>query len=87
MTSGEKGKQGFKVDYPTLRDDIKKILNGKAIKTATVKERLIQLDKEKYENIHYDWVKKTLIKLEEKGEIEGGKDEDLGIFLWKMKGE
>lgn len=83
MTSGEQGKKGFQPVYDP--NDFIDVLDETPVKTATVKERLIKRNQKKYEKIHYDWVKKTLIKLLDAGKISGGKDEELNIFLWKKK--
>ena len=72
-------------EYITLREDVIKVLSEKEIKTTTVKAKLIELNKEKYENIHPDWLKIILGRMLEDGEIAGGKDEETGIYLWKKK--
>lgn len=87
MTDVIKGKPGFQTTYKTLEKDIVKTLTENPVKTSTVKEGLIKLNKGKYKGIHYDWMKKTLLKMLEAGKISGVKDPDLGIWLWSRKEE
>jgi Fe2+ or Zn2+ uptake regulation protein len=80
MTKGEKGKDGFQKVYSD--EDFIKVLDETDVSTKIVQERLKKLNK-KYKNIHYDTVKKTLIRLAETGNVEKVEKEGLKMYFWK----
>lgn len=82
MTTGEKGKVGFQKVYDD--NDFISILDETEISTGVVRDRLKQID-EKYNRIHYDWVKKTLIRLADAGKVEMVKLEGSRMYFWKQK--
>ena len=82
MTTGEKGKVGFQKVYDD--NDFISVLDETEISTGVVRDRLKQID-EKYNRIHYDWVKKTLIRLADVGKVEMVKFEGSRMYFWKQK--
>jgi hypothetical protein len=88
VTEGIKGKQGFQ---PTIkREDIISVLEAaeNPLKNSTVLEELKILDPETYGEIKTaGGVKKVLLKMLKAGEISGGKDPEVGIYLWTVKKE
>ena len=65
-------------------EDFIAVLTKKPVITRTVLKRLQEKD-ELYENIHYDTVRKTLIRLLAEKKIGGGRDEETGIYMWNKK--
>jgi len=80
VTTGKKGEQGFQPVYNP--EDFKSVLTEKPMKNSQVRAALIKKYKNKYKKISSEWVKQTLITLSKAGEISGGKDEGLGLYLW-----
>lgn len=85
MHKGTKGLPGFQ---PVIRkEDIKKVLKkaGKPLKNSQVLSELKKLNPAIYGEISFNGVKRVLLEMGEAGEIAGGKDEDLGLYLWEYK--
>jgi len=83
MTEPEKKRYAFPIKYNP--DDFIKVLSEKPMKNSMVKAALEKVDKKKYKGISAERVKQILIKLREEGKISGGKDEDLGFYLWRKQ--
>lgn len=65
-------------------DDFISVLNKSPVITKTVQKRLAEKDK-LYKDIHYDTVRKTLIRLLDAGMIGGGLNEELNVYVWKKR--
>lgn len=87
MHTGTKGEQGFQ--QIIKKEDIKKVLKkaGKSLKNSQVLSQLKKLDPATYETISFNGVKRVLLEMGGAGEIAGGKDKDLGLYLWEYKKE
>ena len=71
---------------PTYNDeDFISVLDDTLVITKTVQTKLKEKNKKLYKNIHYDTVRKTLIRLLAAGKIGGGMNEELKVYLWKRK--
>jgi hypothetical protein len=66
--------------------DLLDVLGPDELKTSRVKTKLIQ-EKEGYENIHIDWIKKLLFKLHENGLVCGHQDNNFGGYVWSIPDE
>lgn len=85
MHTGTKGEPGFQ---PIIKkEDIKKVLKkaGKPLKNSQVLSKLKALDHETYGEISFNGVKRVLIEMGKAGEIVGGYNEDLRLYLWEYK--
>lgn len=73
--------------FPKVFDDedFKSVLTESPQKTSKVREAVKKLHPIKYKSLSQEWTKQTLIRLEAAGEISGGKDEGLGLYLWWKK--
>ncbi len=87
MTEGIKGKQGFQ--SVIKQEDIITVLKNadKPLKNSTVLVELKNIDPKTYNEISIGGVKKVLLKMWKAGEISGGKDPEVGVYLWTVKKE
>ena len=85
----EKSKNTFPIKYDT--GDFVKVIEDRSkitdrpMTNSMVKKALAKYNKEKYESISTEHVKQLLIKLQEENKISGGKDPDLGMYLWRKR--
>jgi len=75
--------------FPKVFDDedFKAVLTDTPQKTSKVREAVIKQHPIKYKTLSHEWTKQTLIRLEAAGEISGGKDPEVGVYLWTVKKE
>jgi len=75
--------------FPKVFDDedFKAVLTDTPQKTSKVREAVIKRHPIKYKTLSHEWTKQTLIRLEATGEISGGKDPEVGVYLWRLTGE
>lgn len=66
-------------------EDFISVLTETPIITKTVQKLLRERNKKLYRDIHYDTVRKTLIRLLAEGKIGGGLNEELNVYLWVKK--
>lgn len=66
-------------------EDFISVLDGTPVITKIVQNRLKTKNKKLYKDIHYDTVRKTLIRLLYAGKIGGGLNEELNVYQWKIK--
>jgi hypothetical protein len=66
-------------------EDFISVLTETPTITKTVQKRLHERNNKLYKYIHYDTVRKTLIRLLAEGKIGGGLHEELNVYLWSKK--
>ena len=73
--------------FPKVFDDedFKAVLTDSLQKTSKIREAVIKRHPVKYKTLSHEWTKQTLIRLEAAGEISGGKDPEVEVYLWKKK--
>ena len=75
--------------FPKVFDDedFKAVLTESPQTNSTVREKVIARHPIKYKTLSTEWTKQTLIRLEAEGKISGGKDPEVGVYLWTVKTE
>jgi hypothetical protein len=66
-------------------DDFISVLDENPVITKTVQKRLVEKNEELYKDIHYDTVRKTLIRLLDAKKIGGGLNKELNVYQWRSK--
>lgn len=75
--------------FPKIFDDedFIAVLTESPQTNSTVREKVVARHPIKYKTLSAEWTKQTLIRLEAAGMISGGKDPEVGIYLWTVKKE
>lgn len=68
-------------------EDFIAVLTESPQTNSTVRDKVIARHPIKYKTLSAEWTKQTLIRLEAAGEISGGKDPEVGVYLWTVKKE